>query len=190
MKAALVAASVLPVIMTAVAMFFLPDTVAFHFGANGEPDAWNSKPTLFVGAGIATVCNLIMVGLYQLGEKQKKTGVEYLVMNKPLPLWLCWVILVVMDVVMLLPLLYNLGLVGTVALGPALTVTFAISAVVVFVIGIQLFRGKWLNHINTGTDDPTKVKGDDYWGRAGKAIGIFLMILAVALAVLAFMVSQ
>lgn len=58
----LIALGVLPVIVTAIAVFFfLPDTVAVHFGFNGTPDRYGSKYEAFLLPGITLVTMLTYV---------------------------------------------------------------------------------------------------------------------------------
>lgn len=45
---ALVALSLLPLVVTTCALPLLPDIVAFHFGADGAPDSWKPREYLLV----------------------------------------------------------------------------------------------------------------------------------------------
>lgn len=189
MKTALIGASILPVVVTAISMFFLPDTVAFHFGANGEPDSWSEKPVLFVGSSILSVCLLIFISCYLAQEKQKKTGVEFLVLNGTIPLWGCWSLLIPFNIINIVPILFNLNLIGTISIGPFLVALFLILAAGTFAFGIQYIRGKWLNRSNSGIEPGTEIKSDSYWSVVTKVIGIFLIILAAVFLALAIAIG-
>lgn len=63
----------LPVVLTALAQPFLPDTVPLHYGMNG-PDEWGPKGKLFVAAGIVSAIALVPVGAYYVTERQRETG--------------------------------------------------------------------------------------------------------------------
>lgn len=65
----------LPVLLTALAQPFLPDTVPLHYGMDG-PDEWGPKGKLFVAAGICTVIGAFIAGIYAALEKQRETGRE------------------------------------------------------------------------------------------------------------------
>lgn len=53
-------AAVLPTVYTAITVFFfLPDTVAAHFGANGTPDRYGSKYEAFLLPGILLILYII-----------------------------------------------------------------------------------------------------------------------------------
>lgn len=73
--AVLLALAALPVLLTALAQPFLPDTVPLHYGASG-PDEWGPKDRLFVAAGILAVIALPLVGAYYVIERQRETGRE------------------------------------------------------------------------------------------------------------------
>lgn len=72
---ALVVLAVLPVVLTAAAQPFLPDTVPVHYGLSG-PDDWGPKSELFVAAGITTVPGLFIAALFAVFERQRATGRE------------------------------------------------------------------------------------------------------------------
>ena len=61
--------AILPVVLTALAQPFLPDSVPLHYGASG-PDRWGSKGELFVAAGIITVIAFVLVAVYAVVEHQ------------------------------------------------------------------------------------------------------------------------
>ena len=63
----------LPVVLTALAQPFLPDTVPLHYGMNG-PDEWGPKGKLFVAAGIVSAIAFVLVGAYYVTERQRETG--------------------------------------------------------------------------------------------------------------------
>lgn len=73
----------LPVVLTALAQPFLPDTVPLHYGMNG-PDEWGPKGKLFVAAGIVSVIALVLVGAYYVTERQRETGrQDWIVADEP-----------------------------------------------------------------------------------------------------------
>ena len=75
--------AILPVVLTALAQPFLPDSVPLHYGASG-PDRWGSKGELFVAAGIITVIAFVLVTVYAVVEHQRETGREdWLVVDGP-----------------------------------------------------------------------------------------------------------
>ena len=67
--------AILPVVLTALAQPFLPDSVPLHYGASGS-DRWGSKGELFVAAGIITVIAFVLVTVYAVVEHQRETGRE------------------------------------------------------------------------------------------------------------------
>ena len=73
-KILLAALTALPVICTAVAVFFiLPDQVGVHFGIDWQPDRWGSKYEAFIFPGAI----LLVVGIYLIIRsvmRKKKTG--------------------------------------------------------------------------------------------------------------------
>ena len=65
--------SVLPMIYTAVAVFFfLPDTVAAHFGIDGTPDRYGSKYEAFLFPAIILVITLLYFLYRKFQEKSSK----------------------------------------------------------------------------------------------------------------------
>lgn len=75
--------AILPVVLTALAQPFLPDSVPLHYGASG-PDRWGPKGELFVAAGIITVIAFVLVAIYTVVEHQRETGREdWLVVDGP-----------------------------------------------------------------------------------------------------------
>lgn len=81
--ALLTALAILPVVLTALAQPFLPDSVPLHYGASG-PDRWGPKGELFVAAGIITVIAFVLVAVYAVVEHQRETGREdWLVVDGP-----------------------------------------------------------------------------------------------------------
>ena len=79
--AALIALAALPLVLTAAAQPFLPETVPVHFDV-GEPDRWGSKAELFVGAGILFGIEIAAALLFAVFERQRATGREdWLVSN-------------------------------------------------------------------------------------------------------------
>lgn len=189
MKIALIGASILPVVVTAISMFFLPDTVAFHFDANGEPDSWDEKPVLFISSSILSVCLLIFISCYLVQEKQKKTGVEFLILNGTIPLWGCWALLIPFNVINVVPVLFNLNLIGTISIGPFIVALFLILSIGTFAFGIQYIRGKWLSRSNLEIEPGAEIKKDSYWSIVTKVVGIFLIILAAVFLVLAIAIG-
>ena len=73
--AALIVLAALPLVVTAAAQPFLPDTVPVHFDVSG-PDRWGSKAELFVGAGIVAVLELAATLLFAVFEHQRAVGRE------------------------------------------------------------------------------------------------------------------
>lgn len=73
--AVLFALAALPVLLTALAQPFLPDTVPLHYGLSG-PDEWGPKGKLFVAAGIVTTIGLVVAVIYAVTERQRETGHE------------------------------------------------------------------------------------------------------------------
>lgn len=73
--AALVVLAVLPLVVTAAAQPFLPDTVPVHFDAGG-PDRWGPKTELFVSAGIVFVLEMAVALLFAVLERQRAAGRE------------------------------------------------------------------------------------------------------------------
>ena len=73
--AALIALAALPLVLTAAAHPFLPETVPVHFDVDG-PDRWGSKAELFVGAGILFVIEIAVALLFAVFERQRATGRE------------------------------------------------------------------------------------------------------------------
>lgn len=73
----------LPVVLTALAQPFLPDTVPLHYGMNG-PDEWGPKGELFVAAGIVSAIAFVLVGAYYVTERQRETGrQDWIVADEP-----------------------------------------------------------------------------------------------------------
>lgn len=73
----------LPVVLTALAQPFLPDTVPLHYGMNG-PDEWGPKGKLFVAAGIVSAIAFVLVGAYYVTERQRETGrQDWIVADEP-----------------------------------------------------------------------------------------------------------
>ena len=73
--AVLLALAALPLVLTAAAQPFLPETVPVHFDVGG-PDRWGSKAELFVGAGILFVIEIAAALLFAVFERQRATGRE------------------------------------------------------------------------------------------------------------------
>lgn len=71
----LVALAALPLVLTAAAQPFLPETVPVHFDVGG-PDRWGPKAELFVGAGTLFVIELAISLLFAVLERQRATGRE------------------------------------------------------------------------------------------------------------------
>ena len=65
----------LPLVLTAAAQPFLPETVPVHFDVGG-PDRWGSKAELFVGAGILFAIEIAVALLFAVFERQRATGRE------------------------------------------------------------------------------------------------------------------
>lgn len=81
--AVLLVLAALPVVLTALAQPFLPDTVPLHYGMNG-PDEWGPKGKLFVAAGIVSAIALVLVGAYYVTERQRETGrQDWIVADEP-----------------------------------------------------------------------------------------------------------
>ncbi len=73
----------LPVVLTALAQPFLPDTVPLHYGMNG-PDEWGPKGKLFVAAGIVSAIAFVLAGAYYVTERQRETGrQDWIVADEP-----------------------------------------------------------------------------------------------------------
>lgn len=73
----------LPVVLTALAQPFLPDTVPLHYGMNG-PDEWGPKGELFVAAGIVSAIAFVLAGAYYVTERQRETGrQDWIVADEP-----------------------------------------------------------------------------------------------------------
>ena len=73
--AVLLALAALPLVLTAAAQPFLPETVPVHFDVGG-PDRWGSKAELFVGAGILFAIEIAVALLFAVFERQRATGRE------------------------------------------------------------------------------------------------------------------
>lgn len=81
---ALAVLAALPIVLTAIALPFLPDAVPTHYGAGGDPDQWGPKSDLFVPAGILCTCGLVVAGIVAVLERQRETGREdWIVPNRP-----------------------------------------------------------------------------------------------------------
>lgn len=92
-------------------MPFLPDTVAFHFGANGAPDSWKPRGYLLVGPLFATFILGFVTALRYAYEKPEATGEPPLLeeSNKiDLPFWAWIAIYAAIDIAFIGVLAYNL----------------------------------------------------------------------------------
>lgn len=67
--------SLVPLVFTALAQPFLPETVPVHYGLNG-PDDWGSPSELFLVAGVCVVIGLVTTALFAVLERQRETGRE------------------------------------------------------------------------------------------------------------------
>lgn len=194
-KVVLVALALLPLLMTAVAQPFLPDTIAAHFGANGV-DRWEDKVHLFVPAGIMTVLGFVCIGFEMIYEHLRATNNnDWFVLDDhgglnqvPFPLMVG--VLVLLDAAFAVYLGYNLTLVagGAAANAPGpgqlvTDVTFALCVLLLWVIAGYLLvkKGGGANLVNghPGTSEREGAASDGV--RQSRAIGWLLVFLSVVM---------
>lgn len=176
----------LPIILTALAQPFLPDTVPLHYGMNG-PDEWGPKGKLFVAAGIVSVIALPLVGAYYVTERQREAGrQDWIVADGPVRMSfpLLAVVFAVMACAIGAYLFAAFQLAGFTP--PANMGTFISSLVcgAVFLAFValgtcMLVTGKGLSLVNfhPGTSDLEKRTGADK--QQARAIGGLLLFLAI-----------
>lgn len=184
--ATLFALAVLPVLLTALAQPFLPDTVPLHYGMDG-PDEWGPKGKLFVAAGILSAVALVLVGAYYATERQREDGrQEWIVADRTLrgaPFPVLAGFLVVADSVHSICLVAAFQLAGFM---PPANVGALISGLVCGAVFLSLLApalymlvtGKGLNLVNfhPGASDLEKSLGADK--QQARAIGALLLFLA------------
>lgn len=194
-KIVLVALALLPLLMTAVAQPFLPDTIAAHFGANGV-DRWEDKVYLFVPAGIMTVVEFVCIGFEMIYERLRATNNnDWLVLDdygglNPVPFSLMVGVLVLFDAAFMWYVGYNFTLAAGGAAanapGPGQLVTdvvFALSVLLLWGIAGYLFvrKGGGLSRVNghPGATERERATGDNV--RQSRALGGVLVFLSVVM---------
>lgn len=192
-KIVLVVLALLPLLMTAVAQPFLPDSVAAHFGAGGV-DRWEDKTYLFVNAGIMTAVCLVCIGFAMLYEHLRATNNrDWFVLDEhgglnPIPFPLLVGVLVLFDAAFALHIGYNLFFVdgapavGTAEVGTMIAdVTFGLCVLVMWGFAAYLFlkKGGATNIVNghPGTSEREQKMGDGV--RQSRAIGGLLVVLSL-----------
>ena len=184
--ALLTALAILPVVLTALAQPFLPDSVPLHYGASG-PDRWGSKGELFVAAGIITVIAFVLVAVYAVVEHQRETGREdWLVVDGPVTSMfpISSICLAVMDCIAVIYVFAAFQLGG---FSMPESMGSLIGGIVCLVVALSLLTpalymlitGKGLSLVNfhSGTSDLEKRTGADK--QQARAIGGLLLFLTV-----------
>lgn len=187
----LVILALLPVLVTVVALPFLPGEVAFHFGSNGV-DQWEDKAMLFLPAGILAVLSLFIVWLCWASQHRVGPNKEPLIIanNGPMSFALCAAILAGIDLLIMLYIGYNLSLPAgaptTIPGGPVVSWAI-IGGTMLVMFGTTVFfltgkAAKWING-HPGITKREAEMGDDK--AQSRAIGfLFLFLSFVTLAML------
>lgn len=181
----LVALAVLPVVFTAAAQPFLPDTVPVHYGLGG-PDSWGPKSELFVAAGITTVLGLFIAALFAVFEHQRATGREdWIVFNDGtigMSFPLCVIVLAVLGVAQSAYVAGAFGLAGFVL--PANLVQWGVDVLFGLVVlamwgfsAYMIVTGKSLLNFRPNPSELELHLGDDK--RQARAIGALLLLLSI-----------
>lgn len=182
----LAALALLPLVLTAMAQPFLPDTVPVHYGLNG-PDDWGPKGELFVVAGMMAVIGLLVTVLHVVFEHQRATGREdWIVFNDSfiggasfLP---CTVVLTALAVAQAVYVAAAFGLAGFAFPENAaqLLVDVMCGLIVLLMWGsaaYMLVTGKSLLALRPDPTDLELRTGDSK--RQARAIGVLLLCLSV-----------
>lgn len=177
----------LPVVLTALAQPFLPDTVPLHYGMNG-PDEWGPKGKLFVAAGIVSAIALVLVGAYYVTERQRETGrQDWIVADRslygaPFPVLVSFLAVAASAQALYLFAAFQLaGFTPPASVGK-LYVYVLLGLVLLAMLApafYMLITGKGLSLVNfhPGTSDLEKRTGADK--QQARAIGGLLLFLAV-----------
>lgn len=187
----LVGLALLPVLVTALAQPFLPETVPLHYGTSG-PDRWGPKSELFVAIGIGTVIGLVVASIFAMLEKQRETGREdWIVLDGPkrkasFPLFAGVLALLAVCEIAYVLLTFGTGepnpepnrgqLITDIVMGACLLAMWATAA--------YMISGKGrttLINFHPGTSERERRTGDDK--RQSRAIGVLLLFLSAIIVV-------
>ena len=64
----------LPLVVTAAALPFLPDEIPAHYGADNQVTRWGSKYETLVFPAITIIFGLVMLGIGKYAAKQEREG--------------------------------------------------------------------------------------------------------------------
>ena len=64
----------LPLLITAVAVGFLPDRIPAHYGFGGQADRWGSKYESFLFPAITVGMGLFMLAMARIASRQEPNG--------------------------------------------------------------------------------------------------------------------
>ena len=64
----------LPLAATLVALWYLPDTIPAHYGADGQVNRWGSKYEMLILPLMIPLFGLFMLAMAKVAKKQEKTG--------------------------------------------------------------------------------------------------------------------
>lgn len=175
--------ALMPVLLTAVALPFLPDIVSLHYGASGVPDRWGPKAEHFVTGIMCSVTGLAFAGIYAVSEHQRRVGREdWLVLNvspkRVFPIMLAaTAFLAVMQAVILAASFWQSGpVVPNDLVRLSVDVVFGAIVLPFFALGLYMVvTGKGTQFISghPGTSDLERRIGADK--SQARAIGCFLL---------------
>lgn len=181
----LVVLALLPLVLTAAAQPFLPETVPVHYGLNG-PNDWGPKGEMFVAAGLVSAAGFLIAGLFAVFEHQRATGREdWIIFNDSsfgMSFPLCIVMLVVLAVIQGAIVAAAFGIAGFV---PPENIARLIVDVVcgLCVLAMWGFAAYMLvtgKSLLTFRSEPTSLErqtGDDK--RQARAVGVLVLFLSV-----------
>ena len=166
--------TLLPILMGLILWNQLPDRIATHFGFNGEPDGWSSKPFAVFGLpAILTALHLICVlGTSADPRKQNISDKMF-----QLVLWICPII----------SFLTN-GSVYLIALGKDIN----IGLICMIMVGVRfIIVGNYLpkcrQNYTMGIKLPWTLADEDNWNKTHRMAGWLWMAEGVIFLVMAFM---
>lgn len=184
----LIILAVLPLVLAAAAFPFLPDTIAFHFGAT-EVDDWRPKSMVFLGPGITVVAMLLVVWLsWAACRPDDPEKPRLLLLNNgetdvSVIFRVTLVCLILVDASMAVYLGYNLFFVDGASAelsGRMISIgTIALVMLLMWGFAAYLISGRGVHLINgyPGSRESGENAGDR--AKQGRAIGFLLLFLSL-----------
>ena len=179
-KAIILLLAILPLIYTAITvLFFLPDTIAAHFGVDGRPDRYGSKYEAFILPGACLILYLCYLLGKKLALRSSKDDEKRAERNRSVLDTMFLILFVLLNAVCI----YILMLMGDPSL--ALNNDNLINAIIPTFIGILFIilgniMPKTKRNSYIGVRLPFAMDTDEHWYIANRAGGIALVISGIA----------